>query len=118
MAGRTPAAGEHIFASWRAVVAEPGKTERLLVDDDSLVDLFEQLAGQTDPKRVAFRFVLALLLVRKRLLILDRAERDRLLVRFKGQDKEAEPTVVADPGLDEQTLSDVESQLDVILAGS
>ena len=107
--------GERVFASWRAVVGEQGKPERLLVDDDSLMDLFEQLEGQTEPKRAAFRFVLALLLVRKRLLILDRAERDRLLVRFKGEDKDAQPTVVVDPGLDEQTLSEVESQLEAVI---
>lgn len=134
-AGEVPATERLIvFATWKATVGESGKPRRLLVDDEALVDLFEQLVGEGEGsddeeaagdgeagdkarRRAAFRFVLALLLVRKRLLILDRAERDRLLVRFKGQEKDAAPTIVEDPGLDEQMLADVESQLDAILAG-
>ena len=40
----------------------------MFVDDDLLMNVFERLAGDERPQRVAFRFVIALILMRKRLL--------------------------------------------------
>ena len=44
------------------------KKKRLLVDNDVLVNFFLRLAGEEKQSRVHFRFVLALILMRKRLL--------------------------------------------------
>ena len=34
----------------------PDAKKKVLIDDAALVEIFEQLAGQTEPRRVAFRF--------------------------------------------------------------
>ncbi len=54
------------FSFWMGRV--PTSTEKIKprFDDDLLEDCFNRLEGQTDPKRVNFRYVLALLLLRRR----------------------------------------------------
>ena len=44
------------------------KRKKLLVDNEVLVNFFVRLADETEPVRAQFRFVLALILMRKRLL--------------------------------------------------
>lgn len=58
----------HVFSHWRSRVPEPHQKRRLFVDDDVLVNLFRRLSDASQPERLAFRFVLALILMRKRLL--------------------------------------------------
>ncbi|MCI0364698.1 MAG: hypothetical protein L0Y44_09945 [Phycisphaerales bacterium] len=57
-----------LFSHWKTVVAPPGAKPRLLVDDEVLFDLFTRLAADDRPQRVAFRFVLGLILIRKKVL--------------------------------------------------
>lgn len=59
---------ERIFSYWRSTVPEPSAKRRLFVDDEVLVNLFRRLSDATEPQRLAFRFVLALILMRKKLL--------------------------------------------------
>ena len=117
--GARPEAGRSIFASWRTTVPEPGKKRESLISADGLVDLFEQLAETEDPRRLAFRYVLALMLVRKRLLDYLGTDSGSLLVRPKGSDPEAEPVRVHDPQaageLDEQTLAELADQIEQVL---
>ena len=61
-----PPEGAFCHFKSRVPVKEPKK--KLLVNDQLLVGFFERLAGETVPIRVQFRFVLALILMRKRLL--------------------------------------------------
>jgi hypothetical protein len=63
--GERPA---RLFSHWRTAVPEPSAKKRYLVDDEALVELFRRLEDQTDERRLAFRFVLGLVLLRKRLL--------------------------------------------------
>jgi len=61
---------EGAFCCFRSRIPEtrtPAK-RRLLVDDEVLIDFFLRLAGEDDPARKQFRFVLALILMRKRLV--------------------------------------------------
>ncbi|MFQ5591270.1 MAG: hypothetical protein ACE5HE_08920 [Phycisphaerae bacterium] len=44
------------------------KRKRTFVNDEMLVGFFERLADETEPVRIQFRFVIALMLMRKRLL--------------------------------------------------
>ena len=48
--------------------ARAGQGRRPVIDDDLLLDCFLHLEGQADPGRVNFRYVLALLLMRRRRL--------------------------------------------------
>lgn len=121
-AGSRPA---RVFACWRGVVQSPDAKKKVLIDDAALVEIFEQLAGQTDPKRVAFRFVLALILIRKRLIVCETTRPGKggatMLVRPKGPKVEGVPfelSEVVDPGLDEATIADVTDQLTAVMAGA
>lgn len=59
---------EGAFCHFKTRVPVKQKRKRLLVDDDMLVAFFHRLVAETEPVRVQFRFVLALILMRKRKL--------------------------------------------------
>lgn len=62
---------EHLFSFWKSVVPQPNAKKKLFVDDAVLLNLLRRLADTTDPQRLAFRYVLALILMRKKLLRYD-----------------------------------------------
>lgn len=68
-AGKRP---EHLFSYWKAVVPEPNEKKKTFVDDEVLLNLLERLADAEQPQRIAFRFVLTLILMRKKLLRYDK----------------------------------------------
>ncbi len=57
-----------LYSYWKTIVPPPDAKPKLLVDDTVLMDLFERLAADERPQRIAFRFVLGLILMRKKLL--------------------------------------------------
>lgn len=63
---------EHLFSYWKAVVPEPNEKKKTFVDDEVLLNLLERLADAEQPQRIAFRFVLTLILMRKKLLRYDK----------------------------------------------
>lgn len=122
--GRKRVDGRRVFAWWRAAHPEPGAKPRLLLDDDALVDLFDELGedhpGERDAERVnrlSFRFVLALILSRKRLLKLERSTGEGLFLKRRGEPVEAPPTFVEDPGLTTDRLRSVMDRLAGIVRG-
>ena len=56
------------FCHFKSRVPVKEKRKRLLVDNDVLANFFVRLADETEEVRVQFRFVLALILMRKRLV--------------------------------------------------
>ncbi|MFK7961445.1 MAG: hypothetical protein AB8G96_13075 [Phycisphaerales bacterium] len=116
---------ERLFSHWRTVVAEPDDDGRqAFVDDEVLVDLFHRLSEDEREQRVAFRFVLALILMRKRLLRFvgraDAARTDKAeiwLMRQRGQDAETPSLRVVNPRLDEDDVHELTAQLGEILDG-
>lgn len=112
--------GRRVFAVWRTRQPEPDAPKRLLIDDDALLDLFLQLCegdDDTHAGRDAFRFVLALILCRKRLLKRLGSDGGTMLVRPRGSDPESPPIRVTEPELDVQTLRAVTEQLDAVVRG-
>ncbi|MBL0927320.1 MAG: hypothetical protein IBJ11_06670 [Phycisphaerales bacterium] len=102
-----------LFAHWRGVVDAPGAKGPRLIDDGALMDLFEQLGETDDPRRVAFRYVLALLLVRKRLLETVSQRAGVLMVRRRGEEGPA--AAVRAPELDARAIADATEQLQALL---
>jgi hypothetical protein len=125
--GARPARPLILLGFWRGVVQEPGAKKRMLIDDQSLLELFEQ-SGETDEApnpdgekdRLAFRFVLALILMRKRLLTQEGSRKRTMLVRARGTPKppEGPPLMeVEDPGLDAGTIGRVTERLSAVISG-
>ncbi len=92
--------------------------KKTFVDTEALVTFFERLAGTEDPLRRRFRFVLALMLLRKRVLKYERTIRE-------GGDEYWEMRLMRDrslhrvlnPSLDDAQISELTAELSVILAG-
>ena len=60
-----------VFCFWKSRMTNPDEKKQIFVDDDMLFAFFERLATETEPERLNFRFVLALILMRKRKLKYD-----------------------------------------------
>jgi hypothetical protein len=111
-----------LLGFWKAHAHEGEHKRRLLIDDDSLIDLFQQTegAGPDERERLVFRFVLSLILLRKRLLVQEGSKGSTMLVRERGVPKPPEgPALieVVDPELDDAAIAAVTAQLAAVLAG-
>ena len=107
---------EGMVASWQTVMPRPEAKKKLFVDDEVLVELFERLADATEPSKLNFRFVLGLILMRKRLLLYEntRVEGDKEYWTVRRRKAEA-PLDLLNPKLDEQQITEVSQQLSQIL---
>jgi hypothetical protein len=105
-----------LLGYWQATMPRPNEKKKVFVDDEVLCNLFERLAETTEPLKLNFRFVLGLILIRKRLLVYESSRveegRDIWTIRFKGRDEHLE---LIDPRLDEQQVQEVSRQLGEIL---
>ena len=106
-----------VLAFWQTVMPSPQQAKKkLFVDDQVLCELFERLADTTEPPKLNFRFVLGLILMRKRMLIYEssRVENGQEIwkVRFKGKDAMLD---LLNPRLTEQQVAEVSQQLGEIL---
>ncbi len=116
--------GDRLLCWWRTEVPEPGGRKHLFVDDETLVDLFERLDEETADERKAFRFVLGLILLRRRRLrMVERAREgeggaSREVWRFKrvGGGEDAPIWSVEDPRLSESDADAIVEQLSTILS--
>jgi hypothetical protein len=110
---------ERLFSHWRYIVPKEGKKPDIQIDDAVLVDLFERLGSDERPQRIAFRYILALVLLRKRKLQLVGREEvedgEVWNLRFKGTDGEL--VQVKNPGIAEEEIQDLSEQLGDILQG-
>ncbi len=92
--------GATMFASWQATIPEPNAKKGIVLDPAEMIDIFESLAEATDPRKVSFRYLLALMLIRKRLLKYEGQKQGVMLVKRTGPGG-GDVFEVADPGLDE-----------------
>lgn len=110
-----------LFSTWRARIPMREAKKRLFVDDEVLVNFFQRLAGEEDRARQDFRFVLALVLMRKRMLAYERAVKGAdggetwvMRLKTRGIDEAHE---VVNPRLDEERIAQVTEQLTTIMQG-
>jgi len=113
---------EGLFSFWRTTVPEPHTKKRLLVDDEVLLDLLDRLSHAEEPRKVAFRFVITLVLLRKRLLKFDRREETPGGIRWHlsrrgAASSDAAAWIVDDPGLGDDDIVDLHEQLGEVLQG-
>jgi hypothetical protein len=108
-----------LLGIWRTHVPQPQEKKKLLIDDSLLVNFFERLEGAEEENRIHFRYVLALILMRKKLLVYEGTDRrddstDIWRMRSKGADTIHE---VIDPHMDEEKIAAVSSSLGEIMEG-
>src|SRR5262249_40439068 len=70
-AWKGPPAGA--FSFWQGRISTSATPKRPAIDDDLLLDCFLRLEGQTEARYVNFRYVVALLLLRRRRFKLEEA---------------------------------------------
>jgi hypothetical protein len=105
-----------VIGFWQTIMPKGEQKIKIFVDDQVLCEIFERLADTTEPPKLSFRFVLGLILMRKRMIVYEdtRVEGDREIwkVRFKGRDDRLD---LLNPRLDEQQVMEVSQQLSEIL---
>lgn len=112
---------EKLFGYWRAKMEPPDAKKRAFIDDGALMDLFEQLDGVSEPARVTFRYLLALMLIRKRVLKYEGSRRDQgaaVMVVRAATPAGATPAPqveVVDPGMNDQAVADAIEQLTAVV---
>jgi len=107
-----------IVGAWHGHIAQPSEKKKVFIDDEMLVNLFGRLEEAAEPAKINFRFVLALVLMRKKMLVYDKMEKvdgqDVWRMHFKGSDQAQR---VVDPHLDEEKIAEVSGHLGEILQG-
>ncbi|MGF1633863.1 MAG: hypothetical protein ACFCVE_08455 [Phycisphaerae bacterium] len=106
-----------LAATWRTTVPDPTQKKKLFVDDAVLCDLFVRLGGVEEAAKLHFRFVLGLVLMRKRLATLlttrtDEQGREVWQMKVRGHD---EPVDLVDSQPGEAETTEVSAQLSQIL---
>ncbi len=111
---------EGMIFYWQSVMPSSDDKDEPLVDDETLLELFERLADQELTDRQAFRFVLGLILMRKRILrcVRTRHEDDGSTIwemKCRGSDPKSTPMDMLDPKITNDRIQDLADQLGEIL---
>src|SRR5262249_49393958 len=61
------------FSFWAGRIPPGEQNQRTVIDDDLLLDCLQRLEGESEPARVNFRYVVALLLMRRKRLRFEEA---------------------------------------------
>ena len=105
-----------VYCYWKTRLPDAEEKKQMFIDDDMLMTFFERLVDETDQEKVNFRFVLAMILMRKRRLKYDATEMDGQAeiwrLRVVGSKDVAK---VVNPHLDEGQIEQLSSQIGQIL---
>ena len=104
------------FSFWRGKVSDGSDSKKPQFDDEMLVDCFMRLEGQTEPNKVNFRYVVALLLMRRKRLKFEEARvedgQEVLVLRTMPGKKKVE---VVNPQLSEEEILSVQDEVFAVL---
>ena len=106
-----------VFCYWRSKLPEGGKKKQIFVDDEMLMAFFERLAEEDEQEKINFRFVLTLILMRKRHLKYDssRLEDEKEIWRMRVVGGDNQFVEVVNPYLNEEQIEQLSSQMGEIL---
>ena len=106
----------NVFCHWKTKLPSGDEKKQIFVDDQMLMAFFERLAEETEQEKINFRFVLALVLMRKRRLKYDLSKTENgkeiWRLRITGEKEFVE---VVNPHLDEEQIEQLSSQIGQIL---
>ena len=104
------------YCFWKTKMPDPDKKKDIFIDDEMLMVFFERLAEETDQEKLNFRFVLTLILMRKRKLKYDSSEikdsKEIWSLKVTGQGRSVE---VVNPHLTEDQIAELSTQMGQIL---
>ena len=108
---------ERTFSFWQGrLPMSGGPPRRQPIDDELLLDCFARLEGELEPGKQAFRYVLALLLVRRKRLRLEDSRREGDLDVLALRDGRGKGRyLVVDPGLPDDELESVQDEVFEVL---
>jgi hypothetical protein len=110
---------EGAFSFWQGRLPAGTAPRRPPIDDDILLECFARLEGELEPGKVSFRYVLALLLVRrKRLRLEDVRQEDGQEVLSLRDARTGARHQVIDPGLPDDELEAVQDEVFQLLGWS
>ena len=105
-----------VFGVWKARVPPKDPPKKLVIDVDVMLDFFHRLDGSDDAPKLNMRYLLALLLMRKRVLKFDDVAREGdqsyLIVRRPREDATYR---VLDPHLSEEELGELQAQMETVI---
>jgi hypothetical protein len=104
------------FGYWAGRVPPPDQAARPRFDDELLVDCFQRLEGQDEPNKRSFRYILALLLMRRKRFKFEeaRTEGGREILRLRcGRTRQAYEVV--NPGLTAEELAAAQDEVFKVL---
>lgn len=123
-AGARPPAPHRLIAVWRTTASGQQRGISGLLGEEELLQLFEGMEPAEEGRAAVFRYLLALLLMRKRVLrIVDQrvGEHGRPVLQLarRGGPKAVEPEIheVVDPGMDEAAVATGIEELGAVIAG-
>lgn len=102
---------------WTGRIPKDGEAARRPpIDDEMLVECFQRLDGATEPNQVHFRYVVALLLMRRKRFKFEDIQKDAAGETLTLRDtRSGERYAVADPGLTEEAMTAVQDEVFQVL---
>jgi hypothetical protein len=105
-----------LLGFWQTVMPHPEQTKKMFVDDAILTERFERLGDATEESKLNFRFVLGLILMRKRIVTYEGTQvvdgKEVWSMKLRGRDT---PLELVNPHLGEEQVAEVSRQLTEIL---
>lgn len=107
---------EKVFSFWKTRIPKKDAPVKKFLDDEVILDFFRRLEGRTEPQKQGFRYVLALLLMRKKVLKFKEMRRigDDTVMVLHERVADCDYDVV-DPRFSEQQLEQVSEEISQIL---
>jgi hypothetical protein len=65
-----------LLGFWQTLMPQSTAKKKIFVDDDVLCELFERLSDTTEQSKINFRFVLGLILMRKRRIVYETSRKE------------------------------------------
>ncbi len=105
-----------VFCYWKSKLPDPDEKKQIFVNDEMLMAFFERLEKESEQDKINFRFVIMLVLMRKRKLKYDSTKtedgKELWRLRVVGSDQYVE---VVNPHLNEEQIEQLSSQIGEIL---
>ncbi len=106
---------EGLVCFWRSIAPRPGERRQSFVDDETLLEMVRRDDPSATEHRRAFRWILALVLLRRKALKLAGVDRDGAIEVWsflpRGSGDGAEAIRIANPGIKDDAMRDLADQL-------